>query len=201
MATEGVEPYVLTEPSTSTGTGAEARGFTEPTPYTEPSPYIAPTPEPQPEPYPYPEPYPEPAPAAVDYAEVAEKEALKVIEPLDKVGAEYNAFTGEEITGYWAKINAKHLDLALDWVSDIYLNALIKEEDIERERGVILQEINMYLDTPARYIHNLWTELLYGDQPAGWRILGKEEVIKKVQRDNSVGSKRNCSIDLLKGSY
>jgi len=111
---------------------------------------------------------------------------LKIIEPLDKVGAEYNAFTGEEITGYWTKINAKRLDLALDWVSDIYLNALIKEKDIDRERGVILQEINMILDTPMCYIYNIWTELLYGDQPAGWQVIGKEEVIKKVQRDNFV---------------
>lgn len=109
---------------------------------------------------------------------------FKVIEPLDKVGAEYNAFTGEEVTGYWTKIDAKHLNLALDWVSDIYLNALLKENDIERERGVILQELNMILDNPARYVHDLWTDLLYGDQPAGWRIIGREEVIKSIKREN-----------------
>ena len=107
---------------------------------------------------------------------------LKLIEPLDKIGGQYNAFTDQEFTGYWAKVDATHLDLALDWVADIYLNSKISEEEIEREKGTILQELNMYLDTPMSYVSDLWTNLLYGDQPAGWRIIGQEEVIKKIKR-------------------
>jgi predicted Zn-dependent peptidase len=107
---------------------------------------------------------------------------LKLIEPLDKIGGKYNAFTSQEYTGYWAKVNAAYLDLALDWISDIYLNSKIKEKEINLEKGTILQEINMYLDTPMNYVADLWTNLLYGDQPAGWRILGREEVIKRVKQ-------------------
>lgn len=111
---------------------------------------------------------------------------LKLIEPLDKVGGEYNAFTGEESTGYWAKLDARRLDLALDWVSDIYLHSLLEQKEINKERGTILQELNMYLDTPTRYVHNVWAELLYGDQPAGWPIIGDKGTIESVQRDNFV---------------
>ena len=107
---------------------------------------------------------------------------LKLIEPLDKIGGQYNAFTSEEYTGYWAKVDASHFDLALNWVSDIYLNSKIKQEEINRERGTILQELNMKLDTPMNYIGDLWMNLLYGDQPAGWRVIGEEETIKSVQR-------------------
>ena len=107
---------------------------------------------------------------------------LKLIEPLDKVGGQYNAFTSDEFTGYWAKVDASHFDLALNWVSDIYLNSLLKEAEINRERGTILQELNMCLDNPARYVYDLWTDLLYGDQPAGWKIIGTEETIKGVKR-------------------
>ncbi len=107
---------------------------------------------------------------------------LKLIEPLDKIGGHYNAFTGQEYTGYWAKVDASHLDLALDWVADIYLNSRLEQAEIDREKGTILQELNMYLDDPARHVYDIWDELLYGDQPAGWRILGTEKLIKDVRR-------------------
>ncbi|MCD6402637.1 insulinase family protein [bacterium] len=107
---------------------------------------------------------------------------LKLIEPLDRVGGNYNAFTGKEYTGFWAKVESSHLDLALDWVSDIYLNSKLSKKDIEKEKGVILQEINMYLDTPIEYISDLWEKLLYGDQPAGWLTIGRKENILRFQR-------------------
>ncbi len=109
---------------------------------------------------------------------------LDISETLDKVGGEYNAFTSQEYTGYWAKVDANHLNLALDWVSDIFLNSQLKSEEIEREKGVILEELNMYLDMPVSYVMDLWTDLLYGDQPAGWRIVGREDVIKKIKREH-----------------
>jgi len=108
----------------------------------------------------------------------------KLIEPLDKIGGEYNAFTGQESTGYWAKVDSKHIDVALDWVSDIFLNSKIEEKEIEREKGVIIEEINMYLDEPRRYVSDLWDKLLYGDQPAGWLVSGEKETVKKMQRDD-----------------
>ena len=111
---------------------------------------------------------------------------LAIAETLDRVGGEYNAFTSQEITGYWAKVDAGHLDLALDWVSDIFLNSKLKEKEIEKERGVILEELNMYLDTPIKYVSDLWTDLLYGDQPAGWRVIGTKETIKSVKRSQFI---------------
>lgn len=116
---------------------------------------------------------------------------LAIAEPLDRVGGRYNAFTGKEYTGYWAQVDSKHLDLVLDWVSDVFLNSKIEQKEVNKEKGVILEEINMYLDTPIDYVGDLWTDLLYGNQPAGWRILGKKEIIKKLKRNNFVNYLKN----------
>jgi len=112
---------------------------------------------------------------------------LKLIEPLDKIGGIYNAFTSEEYTGYWTKVDADHLDFSIKMgFSDIYLNSKIEQEEINREKGTILQELNMLLDTPMRYVYDLWTDLLYGDQPAGWDVIGTEEVIKKAKKEQFI---------------
>jgi len=105
---------------------------------------------------------------------------------LDSVGGAYNAFTDKEMTGYWAKVDAKHGELALDWVSDIFLNSKIAAEEIEKEKGTIIEEINMYLDTPRLHVGDVWDELLYGDQPAGWNIAGEKEIIKKLSREKFI---------------
>jgi len=111
-------------------------------------------------------------------------EAINVAEILDRVGGIYNAFTGEEYTGYFAKVDSLHLDLALDWVSDIYFNSLLSKKEIEKEKGVIIQEINMFQDHPMTYVNILWSKLLYGDQPAGWPISGTKESVSKISREN-----------------
>ena len=110
------------------------------------------------------------------------KTPLLIAETLDKLGGVYNAFTSEEYTGYYAKIAGRHFETALDWVSDIYLNSLLPEKEIEKERKVIIEEINMYLDTPIIYINELWKSLLYGDQPAGWDVAGTKETIAKINK-------------------
>ena len=119
--------------------------------------------------------------------------ALKISETLDKVGGIYNAFTSKELTGYFAKVDTAHWELALDWVSDIFLHSILPAKEIEKERGVIIEEINMMLDAPMRYVGELWEELLYGDQPAGWEIIGAKENILQL--------KRNDFIDYLKNHY
>ncbi|PIP24288.1 MAG: hypothetical protein COX35_01520 [Candidatus Nealsonbacteria bacterium CG23_combo_of_CG06-09_8_20_14_all_37_18] len=108
---------------------------------------------------------------------------LSIAEDLDKLGGIYNAFTGEEYTGYYAKVAASHFETALDWVSDIYLNSLLPPKEIEKERGVIIEEINMYLDTPMLYIGEIWKTLLYGNQPAGWDVAGTKESVSKISRE------------------
>ena len=107
---------------------------------------------------------------------------LEITQALDNVGGSYNAFTSDEITGYWAKVASKDKDLALDIVSDIYLNSQFPEKELERERGVIKEEINMYQDLPQQYVWELWQKLLYGDQPAGWPTLGPKKNIDRFTR-------------------
>jgi predicted Zn-dependent peptidase len=105
---------------------------------------------------------------------------------LDALGAEYNAFTGQEETAYYAKAQSHKLEQIIDLVSDMYLNPIFNPQEIEKERGVIIEEINLYLDTPTRQIHSTFNSLLYGDQPAGWDIAGEKQIIQKLQRDDFV---------------
>jgi len=109
---------------------------------------------------------------------------LALSEFLDRVGGSYNAFTGKEVTAYYAKVAPEYADMALDWVSDILLNSKFDAKEIAKERGVIMEEINMYLDNPARYVGEIWEDLLYGDQPAGWQIIGTKDNIVKMSRQN-----------------
>ncbi len=111
---------------------------------------------------------------------------LIISETLDKIGGIYNAFTSEEYTGYFAKVAASHFEKALGWTSDIYLNSLLPQREIEKERGVIIEEINMYFDTPMIYIGELWKNLLYGDQPAGWDVAGTKESVRNISRQDLI---------------
>ena len=114
-----------------------------------------------------------------------------IAESLDAVGGEFNAFTSQESTAYYAKVDKEHINLALDVVSDIYLNSKIDAKEIEKERGVILQEINMYEDNPMLSVQEEFEHLLYGDQPAGWRVIGTKENIARVGRKDFVNYMKN----------
>jgi len=108
---------------------------------------------------------------------------LDISKLLDGVGAQYNAFTSKDWTGYYVKINHEHTDLALDVVSDMVQHSLFDPKEIERERGVIIEEINMYEDNPAMSIEDLFETTVFGSHhPLGWNIAGPREVIKKVSR-------------------
>ena len=111
---------------------------------------------------------------------------LKISETLAEIGGQYNAFTSKEITGFWAKVDKRHIDVALDWISDMFLNSKFEEKEIEREKGVVIEELNMYLDTPTVYVSELFEELLYGDQPAGWRIVGEKENILAYNKEKLI---------------
>lgn len=105
-----------------------------------------------------------------------------VAEAIDSVGGEFNAFTSKEYAGYYVRVSAEHLGLGLDVISDMLLNATFAEEEIERERGVILEEYNMYMDTPASQVGFDFERHLFGDQPLGWEEIGTLDAIKSVQR-------------------
>lgn len=112
--------------------------------------------------------------------------SIDISSELDAIGASYNAFTSHEYTGYFAKAQPKHFDKILDVISDIYLNPVFEQKEINKERGVIIEEINMYEDLPQKRVHELFTALLYGDQPAGWDIAGKKEVIQKLNCEDFI---------------
>lgn len=105
---------------------------------------------------------------------------------LDSLGAQYNAFTSQEFTGYYAKAQSKKLPQLIDIIADLYVNPTFNEKEIEKEKGVIVEEINMYEDMPQRHVHDLFNELLYGDQPAGWNIAGTRENVRSMTRDHFV---------------
>ena len=102
---------------------------------------------------------------------------------LDALGAQSNAFTSKEFTGYWAKSHKKHFPKILDIVSDIYLNPIFKEDAIEREKGVVVEEIKMYEDLPQHKVGEVFEELLYGTQPAGWPIIGSEKNVRSFTKE------------------
>jgi predicted Zn-dependent peptidase len=109
-----------------------------------------------------------------------------ISEELDSIGASYNALTGQEKTAYFAKARNKHFDQILDIVSDIYLNSTIPEKEMEKEKGVIIEEINMYEDMPMSKVQEDFLKVLYGDQPAGWPIAGRKKVVEKLSREDFI---------------
>src|SRR3989344_631902 len=112
--------------------------------------------------------------------------AIDISKELDSLGSHYNAFTAQEYTGYYAKSDARHFNKIFDIVSDIYLNSTFPEAEMQKEKGVIIEEINMYEDMPHRHVQDLMMKLLYGDQPAGWNIAGEKKNILNMKRDDFV---------------
>ncbi len=116
--------------------------------------------------------------------------AIDISRELDALGSQYNAFTAQEYTGYYAKAEAKHFKQILDVVSDVYLNSSFPLLEIEKEKGVIIEEINMYEDMPQRHVQDLMMSLLYGDTPAGWNIAGEKKNILQMKREDFVKYKK-----------
>ena len=105
---------------------------------------------------------------------------------LDKLGAQSNAFTSHEFTGYYAKSRAKNVFKIIDVISDMYLNPVFDEKEIKKEKGVIIEEMNMYEDIPMKNVYYLFMELVYGNQPAGWGILGDRKFIQTSNQKDFV---------------
>ena len=102
---------------------------------------------------------------------------------LDGIGAEFNAFTGKEYTGYYVKCAAEHREHAFDVLVDMLRHSTFEPEEIEREKGVIVEEMNMYFDTPRDYISGVYHQLLYDDTPLGWDIIGRKETVRAATRE------------------
>ncbi len=116
--------------------------------------------------------------------------AQAIAHELDALGCQYNAFTDHEMTGYYAKSDAKNFKKIFDVISDIYLNSTFPEAEIEKEKGVIVEEINMYEDMPSRHVQDLFQEALYGDQPAGRNIAGTKDNVRAMTRADFIKYKK-----------
>lgn len=112
--------------------------------------------------------------------------AFAISSEIDGIGGEFNAFTSKDHTGFYIKARSKHLALLVDVLSDMILNPLLKDAEIEKEKGVIIEEIHMYEDMPMRHIGDIYEELLYGDTPLGRDTAGKPEIIKSIMRGDFV---------------
>lgn len=111
------------------------------------------------------------------------RDAVKIAEVIEDVGGNMNAYTGREMTGYYVHLLNEHLDLGLDVLADLIQNSTMPEYEVERERGVILQEIKMYADTPDRQVFDNFQEAAYPHQALGAPALGKADIITHMTRD------------------
>jgi predicted Zn-dependent peptidase len=109
--------------------------------------------------------------------------AQQIGHELDSIGAEFNAFTGKEYTGYYVKCAAEHREQAFDVLVDMLRHSKFDPEEIDREKGVIVEEMNMYFDTPRDYISGVYHQLLWDDHPLGWDIIGRKETVRAATRD------------------
>ncbi len=107
---------------------------------------------------------------------------LTLSSELDSLGGEYNAFTSKEFTGYWVKVASGKLNIALDIVGDMLLNSTFDAAEIEKEKGVIIEELNMYEDNPIMHVEDVFETVLYGDSPAGWETIGTKKNIRNFTR-------------------
>lgn len=112
------------------------------------------------------------------------RSALDIAKEIDSVGGVLNAFTGREYTCFYAKVLTKDLPLAVDLLSDVYNNPLFDSEELDKEKGVILQEIKMVDDTPDDLVHDMFTQNLWKDHPLGFPILGNAETVSSITSDD-----------------
>ncbi|AKM84912.1 MAG: processing protease [candidate division Kazan bacterium GW2011_GWA1_50_15] len=110
----------------------------------------------------------------------------QVSEAIDRIGGEFNAFTSDEYVGYYVKVAREHTEVAFDVLSDMMFNAKFDPDGLERERGVILEEYNMYEDTPVRKIWDDFERLIFGDHPLGWSTIGTKTLIKSVKQEDFI---------------
>jgi predicted Zn-dependent peptidase len=102
---------------------------------------------------------------------------------VDGIGGEFNAFTSKEYTAYYIRCAGEQRDRALDVLVDMLRHSKFDPQELEREKGVIIEEMNMYFDTPRDYVSSLYDQVVFGDNPLGWETLGTRETIKEAKRE------------------
>jgi len=112
------------------------------------------------------------------------RSARDIAEAIDSIGGQINAFTGKEYTCYYTKTLDEHIDIAVDILSDMFFHSKFDVNDINTERKVILEEINMYEDSPEELVHDVLLETVWADDSLGYPILGTMDSLKDIKREN-----------------
>ena len=111
------------------------------------------------------------------------RDAKQIADEMAKIGGNMNAFTSKECTSYYATTLSEHLPIALDIISDMLSNSLIDEKALKKEKGVIIEEIDMYDDSPEDLVHEMLQQRVWKDHPLGYLISGTKKIVRKVTRD------------------
>lgn len=132
--------------------------------------------------------------------------AKQIALEFDSIGAQNNAFTGRGYTGYYAKSHKKHASKIVEMVSDIFLNSTFPEDEIEKEKGVVIQEFHMYMDNPKYRVEKLSTEQLYKGQALGREILGTPKTVssftkKDLQKYRAKHYKAKNTLVVVAGNF
>lgn len=114
---------------------------------------------------------------------------FKISEFIESIGGEHNAFTGKEYTGYYAKVMPKHLAHAFDFLSDILMNSKFDSVELEKEKKVIIQEINMYEDLPMEMVGSHFEKVIFGDNALGRDIIGTKQTVGAATREKLLNYK------------
>ncbi len=109
---------------------------------------------------------------------------LKISRELDALGAEYNAFTSKDYTGYYVKTGEINTEKAFDWLADIIFHSKLDGEEIAKEKGVIVEELRMYEDNPLMAVDNLFERAMFGDHPLGWDVGGTPATVRAMSRQD-----------------
>ncbi|KZE53073.1 zinc protease [Brevibacillus parabrevis] len=112
------------------------------------------------------------------------RSAKEIAETFDEIGGNVNAFTSKEYTCYYARVLDQHAPIALDVLSDMYFHSVFDAEELEKEKNVVIEEISMYEDTPDDLVHDLIARAAYSKHPLGYSILGTEDVLRSLKRDD-----------------
>lgn len=110
------------------------------------------------------------------------KNAQEIAEAFDAIGGQVNAFTSKEYTCYYARVLDEKAEYALDLLADMFFNSVFDEEELKKERNVVLEEINMYEDSPDEIVHELLSEASFGEHPLAKSILGTKDTLLQFDR-------------------
>ena len=111
------------------------------------------------------------------------RNAKQIADEMAKIGGNMNAFTSKECTSYYATTLSEHLPIAIDIISDMLNNSLIDEKALRKEKGVIIEEIDMYDDSPEDLVHEMLQQRVWKDHPLGYMISGTKQIVRKVTRE------------------